>query len=70
VIELNEYTKGVAGDYTRQSLSGPLGTTQVLPTNWSFAANTANEGDDEFRAWEALSDEVFDSWEESLKKRQ
>lgn len=26
--------------------------------------------DSEFSAWVALSDEAFDSWEESLKKRQ
>ncbi len=71
MIELKEdLTISVAGDCTRQNFRPFRITVEVeVEADWSVAANTASAGDD-FDAWTAISEEVFDSWEASLKDRQ
>lgn len=69
MTEVRDYREGSATDVTRRRLR-PQAHFDEVPSDWSLAQNTASSDDDEFRVWEAFADEVFDDWEESLKKRQ
>lgn len=53
--------------HTSETAADRPDDAEIVLGSWKVALR---DDSDEARAWEALSDEVFDSWEESLKNRQ